>query len=330
MRKAAWILSCCLLILFAVSLTCYAGETEVITEGVYVAGDRDAPRDAEEAALMAAKREALEQFGTFVQSSTSVKNFTLRDDQINSLAAGLMKVTVLERNRSIEGKSFVFRVKIKAVASAEKVQESIAKLQAQAQNPSGQPGAAPVVRNTISLGIIEVVDRSLPGINNLDQLGYSPYATAQFAHDYGLSGKIREILRNRYSSAMVAVDFDNVGQIDNIAQYAAQRNYDYLMTVKIKIKNLKIQQPDPTDSLLTGIFTLGLISQSAEYLMEVECTVDCYDKKEQRIKFSKTFAQGRSYSDEQGMASSQVIASLSSQIVQALMSEIPNATPSIL
>ena len=63
-----------------------AGPSVVVSEGKYVMGDLDSKKDAKALALIEAKRLALEQAGTYIASSTEVKNFQLSKDQINTLA----------------------------------------------------------------------------------------------------------------------------------------------------------------------------------------------------------------------------------------------------
>jgi hypothetical protein len=54
-----------------------------------VLGDLDSKKDANAHALIEPKRLALEQAGTYIASSTEVKNFQLSKDQINTLASGI-------------------------------------------------------------------------------------------------------------------------------------------------------------------------------------------------------------------------------------------------
>src|SRR3989304_218358 len=85
-----------------------AAEPTVVTaEGKYVMGDLDSKKDARMLALMEAKRIALEKAGTYVESSTEVKNFSLTKDQINALAAGIMSVDILKEDWKMSGENLV-------------------------------------------------------------------------------------------------------------------------------------------------------------------------------------------------------------------------------
>ena len=62
--------------LFSPSLG-FAETKEIISEGTYNMGDGETPSVAESRALLQAKRTALEQAGTYVESYTRVKNIPL-------------------------------------------------------------------------------------------------------------------------------------------------------------------------------------------------------------------------------------------------------------
>lgn len=96
---------------------------EIIAEGAYNMGDGETPTVAESRALLQAKRTALEQAGTYVESYSKVKNFQLTEDEIKVLASGLMEVEILDKKRTVVGDGFNFRVKIKARVQTEKMEE---------------------------------------------------------------------------------------------------------------------------------------------------------------------------------------------------------------
>lgn len=96
---------------------------EIIAEGTYHMGDGETPNVAESRALLQAKRVAVEQAGTYVESYSKVKNLQLTEDEIQVLASGLMEVTVLDKKRSIAGDGFNFSVKIRAIVHPDKMEE---------------------------------------------------------------------------------------------------------------------------------------------------------------------------------------------------------------
>jgi hypothetical protein len=96
---------------------------EIIAEGTYNMGDGETPTVAESRALLQAKRLALEQAGTYVESYTKIKNLKLTEDEIQVLASGLMEVEILDKKRTIVGEGFHFWVKIKARVNTDKIEE---------------------------------------------------------------------------------------------------------------------------------------------------------------------------------------------------------------
>src|SRR3972149_3776900 len=96
---------------------------EIISEGTYNMGDGETPSVAESRALLQAKRTALEEAGTYVESYSKVINLQLTEDEIQVLAAGLMEVTILDKKRTIVGDGFHFWVKIKARVNLDKTEE---------------------------------------------------------------------------------------------------------------------------------------------------------------------------------------------------------------
>lgn len=96
---------------------------EIVSEGTYNMGDGETPSVAESRALLNAKRIAMEQAGTYVESYSKVKNFQLTEDEVKVLASGTIEVTILDKKRTIVGDGFRFWVKIKAMVSPDKMNE---------------------------------------------------------------------------------------------------------------------------------------------------------------------------------------------------------------
>ncbi|MDP3110647.1 MAG: tetratricopeptide repeat protein [Thermodesulfovibrionales bacterium] len=101
---------------------------EIVSEGTYNMGDGETPTVAESRALLQAKRTALEEAGTYVESYTKVKNMQVTEDEIKVLASGIMEVEILDKKRTIVGDGFRFWVKIKAKVNPDKIQEMAKKV----------------------------------------------------------------------------------------------------------------------------------------------------------------------------------------------------------
>jgi tetratricopeptide (TPR) repeat protein len=93
----------------------------IIAEGTYNMGDGETPMVAAEHAVLAAKRAALEEAGTYVESYSKVKDFQLTADEIQVLASGITEVTVLEKKRSLVGDGISFWVKIQAKVQTDSI-----------------------------------------------------------------------------------------------------------------------------------------------------------------------------------------------------------------
>ena len=97
-----------------VTLSPAAEPTVVTAEGKYVMGDLDSKKDARMLALMEAKRIALEKAGTYIESSTEVKDFSLTKDQISTLAAGVMSAEILKEDWTMSGQNMMATIVIRA------------------------------------------------------------------------------------------------------------------------------------------------------------------------------------------------------------------------
>src|SRR3989338_7098103 len=101
----------------------FAETKEIISEGTYNMGDGETPSVAESRALLQAKRTALEQAGTYVESYTKVKNLQLTEDEIKVLSSGIMEVEFLDKKRTVVGDVIHFWVQIKAKVNPDKIEE---------------------------------------------------------------------------------------------------------------------------------------------------------------------------------------------------------------
>ncbi|MBI3378917.1 MAG: tetratricopeptide repeat protein [Nitrospirae bacterium] len=103
---------------------------EIVSEGAYNMGDGETPTVAESRALLNAKRVALEQAGTYVESYTKVENMQVTEDEIQVLSSGIMEVEILDKKRTIVGDGFRFWVKIKARVNPDNIKAMANKVKA--------------------------------------------------------------------------------------------------------------------------------------------------------------------------------------------------------
>jgi len=117
--RQIWIMTFVVLVFLTINTTVFAQSVEIIAEGTYQMGDNDTPSVAEDRALLKAKRNAVEQAGTYIASYTSVKNFQVTDDNLIALSAGAIKVSILDSKRTQIGNGMEIKVKIKAFVDTE-------------------------------------------------------------------------------------------------------------------------------------------------------------------------------------------------------------------
>jgi len=73
-------------------------------------GGAQSPDDARIAAIAKAKREVLEQAGTYLESMTVVQEGSVTIDQITSIAAGVLKVEIISQENYVSGDAFGIKV----------------------------------------------------------------------------------------------------------------------------------------------------------------------------------------------------------------------------
>ena len=92
-----------------------AAEVRTITAtGEYRMGDNDTRTDAKRLALLDAKRLALEQAGTYLESVTEVKNRQVSHDELRAYTAGIIEVLEQATTSVMEGQQQVIRVAVTA------------------------------------------------------------------------------------------------------------------------------------------------------------------------------------------------------------------------
>jgi len=103
-----------LIILLILAPSLAFGEIKTITHSVkQVFGGSQSPDDARVAGMARAKREALEMAGTYIRSTTVVKNAQVETDEILAIAAGILKTEVVSERNFITGEAFGIEITIK-------------------------------------------------------------------------------------------------------------------------------------------------------------------------------------------------------------------------
>ena len=100
----------------------------VRTEGTSFLGSGITEDYAKTLAINDAKRTALEQAGTYLESHTEILNYTLVKDEIITYTAGLLKVTLLNEKRMLVNGMFTFKVEIEATIDIKFLDKRIAEI----------------------------------------------------------------------------------------------------------------------------------------------------------------------------------------------------------
>lgn len=129
-KQSKWLISAAVptgaLVVFLVSIGTASAEIRTITAtGEYRMGDNDTRTDAKRLALLDAKRLALEQAGTYIESISEVKNFELTNEEIRAYTAGVVEVVEHDTQDMIEGTSHVVRVNVTAKIDTDVVTRQI-------------------------------------------------------------------------------------------------------------------------------------------------------------------------------------------------------------
>ena len=101
-------------ILLCFSSTAYPASESVFGSYKYTMGDNDTKNDAKRICFLEAKRLAIEKAGTYIESSTEVKNFQLTRDEIRTFAGAIVKVDIASEEIKFVGENQVIFMTVKA------------------------------------------------------------------------------------------------------------------------------------------------------------------------------------------------------------------------
>jgi hypothetical protein len=106
-----------------------AADVRVVTaSGEYRMGDHDTRADAVRLAIEAAKRQALEQVATYLESVTEVKNLDVTRDDIRTYTAGVVMVLNQTVSTRLEGETVVIHADLTAQVDPNEVVQAITAL----------------------------------------------------------------------------------------------------------------------------------------------------------------------------------------------------------
>ena len=80
----------------------------------YTIGDNDTKNDAKRICFLEAKRLAIEKAGTYIESATEIKNFSLTRDEIKTFAGAIVKVEIASEEIKFVGENQIIFMTVKA------------------------------------------------------------------------------------------------------------------------------------------------------------------------------------------------------------------------
>jgi hypothetical protein len=92
----------------------YAASETIYASYKYTMGDNDTKNDAKRICFLEAKRLAIEKAGTYIESTTEIKNFQLTRDEIKTFAGAIVKVDIASEEIKFIGESQVILMTVKA------------------------------------------------------------------------------------------------------------------------------------------------------------------------------------------------------------------------
>ena len=321
-----------MLLVFAIILPCYADSKEIIAEGTYIASEYDSPSQGEEAALLIAKRAALEQVGTYLQSETLVSNLQLKDEQVKSLTSEVIETTVLDKSRTFNGQNMVFWVKIKAIVYPDKLLEVI---------KSGFKVMDKSAKDRSVMGVVTIVDLA-PGakFDAKHVIKKKTFDFNQFVEYFHVADPFNQAITNKYlSRSLVTENKDELAdyikdeyvknkQLSNDAFAAAAEKYQYEYVLVNILKFNKIERVTGT-----AFFTFEM-----KMYWQTDATMNSYlydtkngkmifndifmDKKESRYGAGTLFNTPARDASEKALSSN--LNDLSQSLIDQALKKLPN------
>ena len=140
----------------------------VTSSSEYRMGDHDTRTDATRLAIETAKRDALEQVATYLESVTEVKNLDITRDEIRSYTAGIVTVLNQQTSTRIENGEIVVHVDLTAQADEHEVIQAIAALR---ENESAKQQLVSLRMETDQLRQqLEAANQALAAANTAEQV----------------------------------------------------------------------------------------------------------------------------------------------------------------
>jgi Skp family chaperone for outer membrane proteins len=103
----------------------YSASETIYASYKYTMGDNDTKNDAKRICFLEAKRLAIEKAGTYIESTTEIKNFQLTMDEIRTFAGAIVKVDITSEEIKFIGENPTIFMTVKAEVDIESFQERV-------------------------------------------------------------------------------------------------------------------------------------------------------------------------------------------------------------
>jgi hypothetical protein len=189
-------LACCLtLVTMSSAVTPALADIRVVNaQGEYRMGDRDTREDAISLATEAAKRNALEQVATYLESVTVVSDMDVTKDEIRTYTAGLVIVLNQQTSTTLDGDVVVIKADLLAQMDTDEVAQAITALR---ENEDARTQLVAMKQEN------EQLQEELNAVNQTLGSASTPDQVQQAAQ------KRKEILNRVQSNAMVSQAWTN-------------------------------------------------------------------------------------------------------------------------
>ncbi len=195
-RNSFYSLACCLtLVAMSSAVTPSLADIRVVNaQGEYRMGNRDTREDAIRLATEAAKRNALEQVATYLESVTVVSDMDLTKDEIRTYTAGLVIVLNQQTSTTLDGDVVVIKADLLAQMDTDEVAQAITALR---ENEDARAQLVAMKQEN------EQLQEELNAVNQTLGSASTPDQVQQAAQ------KRKEILNRVQSNAMVSQAWTN-------------------------------------------------------------------------------------------------------------------------
>jgi len=215
----------------------FAKTYDVTSKGEYVMGDNDTKIEARRLALEQAKRLAVEQIGTYLESETVVKNCQLEKDEIRSYASAILKVKVINENINLlSDKTTVFTINILANVDTSMLEHKISELKSDKQR--NQQLLQLQIENKKLLKDIEDISRLM---KNAKTEEYKKFKNQRESLFYQLDSNQKSISLTFERGELLDRSMKSKGEIDQYINNIDEFIKYYVDNIKFKLGEPQVQ-----------------------------------------------------------------------------------------